>query len=104
MEEKRIESVEAVEETPLQVTIETKIRTALFFVAWVNEIFAFVGAPTLDLDFDAVYGVVSSFAAFGISIWAWWKNNSFTQPALIGDIAMNQARHAKDDDIEGYMG
>ena len=89
---------EAIESTPLEVSLETKIRTALFFIAWLNEIFAFIGAPTLDLDFNAVYGVVSSVAAFGISIWAWWKNNSFTKPALLGDVVMNQARHAKSED------
>ena len=97
MEEKtiEIEGVEEIEATELAVTIETKIRTALFFVAWLNEIFAFFGAPTLELDFGQVYGVVSSVVAFGVSIWAWWKNNSFTMPALIGDVAMNAAKHAK---------
>ena len=79
----------------LAVTVETKIRTALFFVAWINQIFAFFGAPTLDLDFGQVYGVVSSIIAFGISIWAWWKNNSFTMPALIGDVAKDNAKHMR---------
>ena len=92
---KVIEDFEEIEATELTVSIETKIRTALFFVAWLNEIFAFFGAPTLDLDFGQVYGVVSSVAAFGISIWAWWKNNSFTMPALIGDVAKEAAKHAK---------
>jgi len=92
---KVIEDFEEIEATELTVSIETKIRTALFFVAWINQIFAFFGAPTLDLDFGQVYGVVSSFAAFGISIWAWWKNNSFTMPALIGDVAKEAAKHAK---------
>jgi len=92
---KVIKDFEEIEATELTVSIETKIRTALFFVAWINQIFAFFGAPTLDLDFGQVYGVVSSFAAFGISIWAWWKNNSFTMPALIGDVAKEAAKHAK---------
>ena len=85
---------EALEGSDLAVSIETKIRTALFFVAWINQIFAFVGAPTLNLDFSEVYGVVSSVVAFGVSIWAWWKNNSFTMPALIGDVAKDAAKHA----------
>jgi len=90
-----IEGAGEIEATELTVSIATKIRTALFFIAWINQIFAFFGAPTLDLDFGQVYGVVSSFAAFGISIWAWWKNNSFTMPALIGDVAKEAAKHAK---------
>ena len=97
--EENIEGYEVIKyDVPdLNISIETKVRTALFFVAWVNEIFAFIGAPTLDLDFNAVYGVVSTVVAFVISIWSWWKNNSFTKPALIGDVVMNQARHAKAD-------
>jgi len=86
---------EAMENFDLNVTIETKVRTALFFVAWLNQIFAFAGAPTLDLDFDGVYAVVSSVVTFGISAWAWWKNNSFTKPALLGDVAKEAAKHAK---------
>lgn len=92
-----IEGIEEIEATELTVTIATKIRTALFFIAWINQIFAFVGAPTLELDFAEVYGVISSVVAFGVSIWAWWKNNSFTMPALIGDVAMNAARHAREE-------
>ena len=44
----------------LAVSLETKVRTILFFITWVNQVFAFVGAPTLDLDFGEVYAVVSS--------------------------------------------
>ena len=87
--------IKELDTTELNVTIETKIRTVLFFVVWINQIFAFVGMPTLELDFGEVYGVVSSVIAFGVSIWAWWKNNSFTMPALIGDAAMSAARHSR---------
>lgn len=98
MDEEKIIDIDINEElegTDLAVSIETKIRTALFFVAWINQIFAFVGAPTLNLDFSEVYGVVSSVVVFGVSIWAWWKNNSFTVPALVGDVAKDAAKHAK---------
>ena len=90
-----IDLEEEIDPIDLNVSIETKIRTALFFVAWVNQIFAFFGAPTLDLDFAEVYGVVSSVVAFAVSIWAWWKNNSFTAHALIGDVAKEAAKHAE---------
>lgn len=90
-----IDIEEELKNADISVSIETKVRTALFFVAWVNQIFAFVGAPTLDLDYTEVYGVVSGVVTFGISIWAWWKNNSFTTPALIGDVAKDVAKYAK---------
>lgn len=85
------------DERELNVTIETKVRTALFFVVWLNQIFAFVGLPTLNLDFESTYAVVSAIVTFGVSAWAWWKNNSFTKPALLGDEVMRAARHAKDE-------
>lgn len=104
MDEKTIEKQEEFEiDIPdidvdeLNVTIETKIRTILFFIAWINQIIAFFGAPTLDIDFGQAYGVVSSIVAFSVSVWAWWKNNSFTWPALLGDAAMNSARHAREE-------
>lgn len=81
----------------LKVTVETKVRTALFFVVWLNQLFAFVGLPTLNLDFESTYAVVSAFATFGVSIWTAWKNNSYTKPALLGDKVMWAARHAKDE-------
>ena len=100
MEENTIqheENIEVYEVDPddLTVSVETKVRTALFFVTWLNQIFAFVGAPTLDLYFDGVYAVVSSIVTFGVSGWAWWKNNSFTTHALIGDVAKETAKHAR---------
>lgn len=98
MDEENIVNIdlgEELESTELTVSIETKIRTALFFVAWINQIFAFFGAPTLNLDFSEVYGVVSSVVVFAVSIWAWWKNNSFTMPALVGDAVKDAAKHAE---------
>ena len=100
MEENTIEKeelidVSGIEPDDLAVSVETKVRTALFFIVWVNQMFAFVGAPTLDLDFDGVYAVVSSVVTFAVSAWAWWKNNSFTTHALIGDVAKESAKHAK---------
>lgn len=94
-EREGIVDVGEVDVEELAVTVETKIRAALFFIVWINQIFAFFGAPTLDLDFGQVYGVVSSLIAFAVSIWAWWKNNSFTMPALIGDVAKEEAKRAR---------
>ena len=90
------EVIEQVDTDDLQVTVATKVRTVMFFIAWVNQVFAFFGAPTLDIDFDGLYVTVSAIATFAVSIWSWWKNNSFTIPALIGDQAMRAARHAKE--------
>lgn len=69
----------------LHPTPETIARTAAFVVAWLNQLFAFIGAPVLDVDESTVYIVISSLVTFVISLWAWWKNNSFTKAAIAAD-------------------
>lgn len=64
---------------------ETVARTVAFGLVWLNQLFAFVGAPTLNLDPDAVYAGVSTGITFAVSFLAWWKNNSFTKAAIVGD-------------------
>lgn len=64
---------------------DTIARTVAFGLVWLNQLFAFIGAPTLDLDQDAVYAGVSTGITFAVSFWAWWKNNSFTKAAIVGD-------------------
>lgn len=66
-------------------TSETIARTVAFGIVWLNQLFVFVGAPTLDLDPDAVYTGVTTILTFAVSIWAWWRNNSFTKAAVVGD-------------------
>lgn len=64
---------------------DTIARTVAFGLVWLNQLFAFIGAPTLDLDPDAVYAGVSTGITFAVSFLAWWKNNSFTKAAIVGD-------------------
>lgn len=87
------EEIEQTEETIARVetpenakpTINTIARTVAFAVLWLNQLFAFVGAPILDIDQDTIYTVVATILTFGVSIWAWWKNNSFTPAAIAAD-------------------
>ena len=47
-----------------------------------------MGAPTLDLDPEGVYAAVSTLVTFVVTSIAYWKNNSFTPGALLGDAVM----------------
>lgn len=76
---------------------ETIARTIAFVVVWVNQLFAFIGMPTLNIDEEAIYAAVSTLITFCVSIWAWWKNNSFTSAAIAGDSVVKALKDAGKD-------
>lgn len=63
----------------------TIVRTAVLVFALVNQVLTISGynpLPFTDEDFGQA---VSMVLTVGASLWAWWKNNSFTQNAIIAD-------------------
>lgn len=77
-----------VEGTSLKPTGATLARTVAFALVWLNQLFAFMGAPTLDLDPEGVYAAVSTLVTFVVTSITYWKNNSFTPGALLADAVM----------------
>ena len=41
---------------------------------------------------EQIYQGVSAIVAVIATLWAWWKNNSFTSAAIAGDIVKNEAK------------
>lgn len=80
----------------IPVAAGTIARTIVFAVAWINQLFAFNGLPVLDFDPDAAYVAVSSTITFLVSVWAYWKNNSFTAAAKAGDLIMGLVRKGEE--------
>ena len=78
-----------------KVTPETIIRTIVLVLALINQALTASGKNPLPFAESEIYELLTLLVTIGASLWAWWKNNSFTMPALIGDVAMNTARHAK---------
>lgn len=63
----------------------TIIRTAVLTFALANQLLTISGynpLPFTDEDFGQG---VSMFLTAAASVWAWWKNNSFTQTAIMAD-------------------
>lgn len=63
----------------------TIVRTAVLAFALVNQVLTISGynpLPFTDEEFGQAVSMVLTAAA---SLWAWWKNNSFTQNAIIAD-------------------
>ncbi len=63
----------------------TIVRTAVLAVALVNQGLTISGHNPLPFTNEEVGQGVSMILTVGASLWAWWKNNSFTQAAIAAD-------------------
>lgn len=71
---------------------DTIIRTIVLGIALLNQIFAMFGISQLDIDDDVIYQVVTAIATIGSAVWAWWKNNSFTEAAQEADKVLEELK------------
>lgn len=67
------------------VKTDTIIRTVLLVLALINQALTITGHAVLPVSDEQVAELLSLAMTVGASLWAWWKNNSFTQAALEGD-------------------
>lgn len=74
------------------VKIDTIARTIVLFIALANQVLAIAGKEIFPVTEDQVYQTVTLIATVGASVWAWWKNNSFTQNAIEADNVLYQLK------------
>lgn len=74
------------------VSTETIVRTIILFITILNNILTMSGKNPLPFSEDALYTTLSAIASGLAALWAWWKNNSFTKPAIEGDKVMNELK------------
>ena len=68
-----------------QITTGTIIRTLCLILALANQVMTVCGKTPLPITDAQVADAVALIATIGASLWAWWKNNSFTEHAIAGD-------------------
>ena len=76
----------------MKVKTETIIRTIILILALANQVLAIYGKEKIPITEDEVYQLVTLIVTVVTSLWAWWKNNSFTQPAIKADAYMEMLR------------
>lgn len=81
----------------MTIRIDTIIRTICLCLALVNQCLSLAGYKVLPITDDQVHDVVTLAVTIVTSLWAWWKNNSFTKAALVADEIMHDI---KDGNIE----
>ena len=76
----------------MKVKTETIIRTIVLILALANQVLAIYGKEKIPITEDEVYQLVTLIVTVASALWAWWKNNSFTQPAIKADEYMEMLR------------
>lgn len=68
------------------VTADTWTRTIVLLIALISQFLVLIGKKTETVDIDKTAEIVSYIFTAISSVWAWWKNNSFTHKAQIADV------------------
>lgn len=76
----------------MSIKADTIIRTIILAIALLNQILTVSGANPLPFSEDELYTILSTVATAVISVWAWWKNNSFTKAAIEADEVMKNLK------------
>lgn len=76
----------------MNIKAETIARTIALAIALTNQILAIFGKEALPFADNDVYQLVSLIATIVTSGVAWWKNNSFTKPAIEADTYLKEVR------------
>lgn len=76
----------------MKISADTIARTIVLFLAILNQILAILGKNRLEIAESDIYQIVTLVFTIGSAVWAWWKNNSFTQNALKADEFMKELK------------
>ncbi len=76
----------------LKISPATIARTVCLLLALTNQVLSAVGKPVLPIESEDMEQLVTTGITIGASLWTWWKNNSFTQPALKADAYMESIK------------
>ena len=82
----------------MKIKVETIIRTVTLALALVNQILTSTGHSVIPVSDDQIAEGISLAFTVGASLWAWWKNNSFSQAAIRADLTLDALRAGVHDD------
>ena len=84
----------------MKINKETIARTIVLAIALLNQILTMTGINPLPFSEEEVYIGITSALTVGASLWAWWKNNSFTEKAIKADEYLKELKAGDKDDKE----
>ncbi|MBQ4146221.1 MAG: phage holin [Clostridia bacterium] len=74
---------------------DTIARTVWLLLALINQILATAGRDVLPFTQDEIYQLFSLLFTIATSAVAWWKNNSFTNAAILGDLYKDSVKEVE---------
>ena len=77
------------------IKLDTIIRTVCLVLALVNQGLMMAGHSILPVTDEQVAELLTLVFTILASLWAWWKNNSFTKAAIEADNAMQAIKDGK---------
>lgn len=78
------------------LSISTIARTGVLIFALLNQILTILGYNPLPWSGEQFYEGFTLLLTVGASLWAWWKNNSFTKEAIEADKVMKELKAKKE--------
>ena len=72
---------------------DSVVRTIALVAVLANQCMVMFGRESLPFTDDEIYSGISAAATAVVSIWAWWKNNSFTAAAKAGDVLKDEVKN-----------
>ena len=82
----------------MEITAGTIARTIILALALINQLLSATGHPVIPIEDATVETLVSTCFTVVMAVIAWWKNNSFTYAARLGDFHMRKARREEKED------
>ena len=76
----------------MTVKKDTIIRTVCLVLALINQALTLAGKSPLPIEDAQVTELLSLIFTVAASLWAWWKNNSFTPAAIAADEVMHDLK------------
>ena len=71
---------------------ETVIRTVIMFITLLNSVLVMCNKNPLPYSETQLYAALSGIMSVVSTLWAWWKNNSFTVSARMADEYMKKLK------------
>lgn len=85
------------------IKLDTIIRTVCLVLALVNQGLTMAGHSLLPITDEQVAEALTLGATIVTSLWAWWKNNSFTRAAITADEIMHDIKDGHCEFVEEYI-
>ena len=80
----------------MKIKTETIVRTVILIVALINQGLTVAGKSLLPITDDQITEIITLVITVGASLWAWWKNNSFTKEAIKADEVLKTLKNGEE--------